>query len=165
MLDAMTDQSDHSLIDFTPPEPPQVWLVAYINAPQAAADAPWKNRLLSRLLGLLRPGFQHVLAVSPLRNGDWLVCNPGSLHLGLTVAPRCHVLEPLREGVAAGGIRCQAVIAERPSAWQLRGLFTCANVIAHLVGVPARPFLTPYALYRRIEAMHGARRTDAEASL
>ena len=141
------------LIDFTLPEPPQVWLVVFVDPPGPGPDAPRANRALCAVLKLLRPGFRHVLAVSPHVTGGWLICNPGSCHLAISAAPDRDVLPPLVEAVERGRARCIATIARQPERIHLRGLFTCVNVVAHLIGVDCPPFTTPWRFYRRIAAM------------
>ncbi|WP_417518969.1 hypothetical protein [Minwuia sp.] len=143
------------LLSFDLPDPKQVWLVVFLDPPAAPPGAPWRNRFLSRALTLLRPGFRHVLAVSPLGDGKWLICNPGSCFLGLGVAESHQILPPIRRGIGNGTARCRVFVAGRPEPWQVRGLFTCVNVVAHLVGMKTRPFMTPRQLYRRMAAMQG----------
>lgn len=142
-----------SLLDFHLPDPPQVWLIVFLDPPAPPPDAPVANRLLHRALCLLQPGFRHVLAVSPLPKG-WLVCNPGSCSLMLGMAPDGEVLPAMSEAVRSGRARLLAVTADRPERIRLRGPFTCVNVIAHLAGICCHPFTTPYGLHRRIAAMH-----------
>lgn len=142
-----------SLIDFTLPDPPQTWLVVFLNPPEPPREAPWQNRLLGQALKLLRPGFRHVLAVAPLPTGGWLICNPGSCFLGTGVIHGPMPLSHIRNGVLQGNARCIAMTARRPNRIRLRGLFTCVNVIAHLVGVDCSPFTTPWRFHRRIAAM------------
>ncbi|WP_416899577.1 MAG: hypothetical protein ACMVY4_07685 [Minwuia sp.] len=141
------------LLDFDLPDPAQVWLVVFLDPPSAAADTPLRNRLLGALLGLLRPGFRHVFAVSPVGPDGWLIVNPASCGLtaGLVRGPL--VPASIRRGTETGRARCVAVTARRPAVWQPRGLFTCSNVIAHLTGISAHPFLTPYGLWRRMVTM------------
>jgi hypothetical protein len=151
-----------ALLEFAPPDPPQIWLLVFMDPPDAGRDAPWPNRMLSRALRLLGPGFRHVLALSPLPAGGWLVCNPGSCQLGLGVARDSDVLPHLKRGAGNGRARCVAVAAARPGRVRLRGLFTCVNVVAHLTGIDCPPWTTPRGLYRRAAAMQ-TRRDDRPA--
>lgn len=141
-----------SLLDFRLPDPPQIWLIVFIDPPAPPPGAALPNRLLHHALGLLRPGFRHVLAVSPVQTG-WLVCNPGSCTLTLGVVRDTDVLPPLMTAIRSGSARAIAVLARQPARVRLRGLFTCVNVIAHLTGIECHPFTTPYGLHRRIAAM------------
>lgn len=142
-----------SLLDFDLPDPPQIWLIVFLNPPDAPPDAPWPNRLLGWTLKALRPGFRHVLAVSPLTTGGWLICNPGSCFLGIGLVQGPQPLRHIREGVELGNAHCLAVVAQRPDVIRLRGLFTCVNAIAHLTGITCGTCTTPWRLYRRIAAM------------
>jgi hypothetical protein len=141
------------LLNFSLPDPPQIWLVVFIDPPNPGRDAPWPNRLLSKVLKLLRPGFRHVLAASPVGGDDWLICNPGSCHLGLDLAASRDVLHPVQAGMANGNAHCVTVTANRPAGIRMRGLFTCVNIIAHLIGTDCHPCSTPYGLFKRIAAM------------
>ncbi|PJK29430.1 hypothetical protein [Minwuia thermotolerans] len=146
------------LVPFAAPAGPGLWLVVFLDPPEPGPDDPLPNRLLARALRLLRPGFRHVLAISPVVGaGDpgrgWLVCNPGARALGLGVAPSHETLRVLRRLVRQGRARCVAVTAREPARMQPRGLFTCVQVVAHLIGVPCHPFATPRGLWRRIAAM------------
>lgn len=141
------------LIEFDPEDPPQVWLTVFLDPPDAATGAPWSNRALSRALRLLRPGFRHVLAASPLAGGGWLVCNPGSCFLGIGHVPGDEPLRLIRHGVRCRLAHCVVVTARHPARIRLRGVFTCVNLVAHLLGVGCGPFTTPFGLYRRIAAM------------
>lgn len=143
-----------SLVEFDLPDPPQIWLVVFLDPSRPAPGAPWPNRALSFALRLLLPGFRHVLAVSPVRDGSWLICNPGSCWLGIGVVHGVAPLQQIRSGARSASVHCIPVIANRPTRIRLRGLFTCVNVIAHLVGVDCGPLTTPNGLYRRIAAMH-----------
>lgn len=127
------------------------WLVIFVDPHPVEPDGPWRNRVLHRLLLNLRPGFRHVLAISPEGTGNgWLVVNPGSDMLAVGILNGSHVLADLRHAMALGHARVLAVTASRPNGWRFRGLFTCVATIAHLTGVRAGPFCTPWRLYRRL---------------
>ena len=43
------------------------------------------------------------------------------------------------------------VAVRRPGLWAPRLTMTCATQVAHLLGVPSRPWTTPFALYRILQ--------------
>lgn len=132
------------------------WIVVFLDPPEPAPDAPWRNRLLARLLRRLRPGFRHVLALSPEgMAGDWLVVNPGGLGLAIGITRGAPALPALRRLLAAGQAHAVVVTARPGPVWRLRGLFTCVTVIAHLTGMPAGPLTTPAAFHKRLLANGG----------
>ncbi|MEC9345040.1 MAG: hypothetical protein VYB54_02365 [Pseudomonadota bacterium] len=144
------------LLGFPVPAANRPWIVVFVDPPEPAPDAPWPNRLLSRLLKLLHPGFRHVLALSPEGPGrDWLVVNPGGLGLGIGIARGDATLPTLRRLVASGDARAVIVSARAPDRFRPRGLLTCVSTIGHLTGVPTGPFTTPRAFHKRLLANGG----------
>jgi len=133
------------------------WLVIFVDPGAAAPGCRLRNRVLHLLLRCLRPGFRHVLAISPEGRGNaWLVVNPGSDVLSVGVVHGSHIIPDLRRAVAGGHARVIAVTASRPAGWRFRGLFTCVATIAHLTGVRAGPFCTPWGLHRRMTSSPSA---------
>lgn len=131
----------------------RIWLVVFIDPHPVAPGGPWRNRVLHRLLHILRPGFRHVLAISPEGQGNgWLVVNPGSDMLAVGILNGSHVMADLRHAIALGHAHVLAISASRPTGWRFRGLFTCVAAIAHLTGVRAGPFCTPWRLHQRMVA-------------
>lgn len=129
------------------------WLVIFIDTARPGPDARLRVRLLYLLLRPLRPGFRHVMAISP--DGPdhrWLMVNPASDTLAVGCLHSTIVTEELRAAVADGRAHVVAVNGTQPATWKFRGLFTCVATIAHLTGTEAGPFTTPWRLYRRMKA-------------
>jgi len=128
------------------------WLVIFLDPAPPGPGTTIRNRILYRLLTLLRPGFRHVMAVSPEGPEDqWLVVNPGSDILAIGYLDGGGVIAELQSAVAAGRARVVVVMASRPDGWRFRGLFTCVAAIAHLTGTRAGPFTTPWRFHRRLK--------------
>ncbi|MDF1719683.1 MAG: hypothetical protein P1U65_03320 [Minwuia sp.] len=129
------------------------WLVIFVDPGPAEPGAALRNRILLRLLKRLRPGFRHVLAISPEgQDNSWLVVNPGSDMLAVGILNSSTVMADLRHAVILGRAHFVTVTATRPPAWRFRGLFTCVAAIAHLTGTPAGPFCTPWRFYQHLRA-------------
>ncbi|MDF1735606.1 MAG: hypothetical protein P1U37_10005 [Minwuia sp.] len=142
-----------SLVAFPTAPTQRLWLVVLVDPPAPQAGAPIRVRLLYRFLSLLRPGFRHVFAISPEgTENQWLVVNPGSDALAVGCLNSTSVIDELRAAVADGRAHVVAVSGQQPPTWKFRGLFTCVATIAHLTGVDAGPFTTPWRLYRRMSA-------------
>lgn len=146
------------LVAFAAPQPAAVWLVVFLDPPPVPRNAPLPNRLLGACLKALRPGFRHVLALSPaVRTGapgrEWLIFNPGARMLAVGLAPSHETLRTLRRLIARGRARCRVAIAREPATVRPRGLFTCVQAVAHLTGTGCHPFTTPHGLWRRMGAM------------
>jgi hypothetical protein len=130
-----------------------LWFAVFCDPEPTPPAAPLRNRILSAALrALLKPGFRHCYAMRRMHAAPgWLVFNP---HSACT-----DVLELLGESFAehvaaeAGAGRCAvvAVATRRPQAWAPRLGATCAIAVAHLLGVPSRPWSTPFALYRQLK--------------
>jgi hypothetical protein len=121
------------------------------------------NHAACRWLRVLRPGFRHCFVV--VRDGSvWLACDPLKDRIELSVLP---VPEPfdLPGFYAARGHRVLGG-ATRPDLPR-RGFaiapLTCVSVAKRLLGVRAPCVLTPWQLYRRLEA-DGFRRLDPRRS-
>jgi hypothetical protein len=128
------------------------WLVAFCDPEPLAVDAPWRDRLLHRFLcALLRPGFRHCYAMRPARGGGWLLFNPHSARTDILDLPDGAYAAYVLAEAAAGRGAAVAVAARCPRSWMPRGLFTCVASVAHLIGVPGRPWSTPYSLYRHLK--------------
>ena len=127
------------------------WLVIFIDPDRPAPGAKLRVRLLYLLLRPLRPGFRHVMAISPEGpDHRWLMVNPASDALAVGFLQSTRVVSELRAAVADGRAQVVAVNGRQPPTWKFRGLFTCVAAIAHLTGTEAGPFTTPWRLYRRM---------------
>jgi len=128
------------------------WLVIFIDPDRPAPGASLRVRLLYLLLRPLRPGFRHVMAISP--DGPdhrWLMVNPASDTLAVGCLHSTSVVRELRAAVADGRAHVVAVNARQPPTWKFRGLFTCVAAVAHLTGTKAGPFTTPWRLNQRMK--------------
>lgn len=110
-----------------------IWHVGFV-----AADERWWQRLL-------RPGYAHCWAAREIDTGLWLWVEwtPSRVIFGLASAElvgkaAAHATEVLVwEAAEAAGPR-----AARPAF----GLWHCATLAAHVMGLRLRPFATPWAL-------------------
>jgi hypothetical protein len=138
------------------------WLVVFCDPEDAGPGQPLALRLVGGLLrALLKPGFRHVYALRPLHTveGQWLYVNHSLTCLDLFELPQ----------EFANGIRGEVVrvAARRPISWVPRLVPTCVTTVAHLLGVPSRPWTTPYALYRHLtqeDPAMGAKKPDTSAA-
>lgn len=129
------------------------WLVIFVDPVWPGRGRRFRDRVLLRFLARLRPGFRHVMAISPEGTGHrWLVVNPASDMLAVGLLDSTGVIPELRAAVAGGRAHVVAVTGRQPTGWRFRGLFSCVATIAHLTGAPAGPFTTPWRLYRRLTA-------------
>ncbi|MDF1731229.1 MAG: hypothetical protein P1U49_06965 [Minwuia sp.] len=129
----------------------RLWLVIFIDPARPGPGASLRVRLLYLLLRPLRPGFRHVMAISPEGpDHRWLMVNPASDTLAVGCLHSTSVVSELRAAVAAGRAHVVAVSARQPPTWKFRGLFTCVATIAHLTGTEAGPFTTPWRLHQRM---------------
>jgi len=143
-------------MNFPPTAPAQTapeWIVAFCDPPPLPPGSPWRNRLLYRLLtGLLKPGFRHCYALRPLHLADgWLLFNPHSACTDVLELRGQGFAAELAAAAAAGRCCLVRVAARRPGVWVPRFSATCVSAVAHLIGVPSRPWTTPFALYRRLQ--------------
>lgn len=128
-----------------------LWFVVFCDPEPVAPGAPLRNRLLAwALRALFRPGFRHCYAMRPMHRAEgWLLYNRHSACSDLFELPQEWAVHVFAEAEAG---RCTVVraTARRPVGWTPRVLSTCATNVAHLLGIPARPWATPYALYRHL---------------
>lgn len=142
-----------SLISLPTAHAQRPWLVIFIDPERPGPGAPLRVRLLHLLLRPLRPGFRHVMAISPEGpDHRWLMVNPASDTLAVGCLLSTSVVSELRAAVADGRAHVVVVNARQPPTWKFRGLFSCVATIAHLTGTEAGPFTTPWRLYRRMKA-------------
>ena len=130
-----------------------LWFAVFCDPEPTPTDAPLRNRVLSRgLRALLKPGFRHCYAMRRMHTAHgWLVFNPHSGCTDVLELPGETFAEHLAAEVEAGRCTVVAVETRRPKAWAPRGSATCAVAVAHLLGVPAKAWTTPYALYRHLK--------------
>lgn len=127
------------------------WLLIFCDPEPLEDDAPRRDRLLNWALHrFLKPGFRHVYALRRAQGFDgWLVVNPHAACLDLLeVTGDDYVARVLRPLAARGVLHAVTVAARRPRRWQMRGIFTCSSVIAHVIGWECGIFTTPWGLYR-----------------
>jgi hypothetical protein len=106
-----------------------------------------------------RPGWRHVLALAAIGaapDAQTVVVNPVAGRMLVTIDPR-PLGEAVRDELAAGSwalaVPVPAGLAQAPV---YRPIYTCAGVMAHLVGLRSWRVLTPRQLYRRLRR-EGAR--------
>jgi len=136
-----------------PAETDPAWIIVFCDAPPLRPGSPWRNRALCWLLRtLLKPGFRHCYAVRPMHLADgWLLFNPHSACTDILETSGPGLAAYLDAEAAAGRCRLVHVTTRRPVAWVPRGTATCVGAVAHLIGVPSRPWTTPFALYRHLQ--------------
>ncbi len=127
------------------------WLVAFCDSEPLAADARPRDRLLHWGLRALRPGFRHCYALRPARGGGWLLFNPHSARTDILELPDGAYAAQVLAEAAAGRGAAVAVVARQPRSWSPRWAFSCVASVAHVIGVPTRPWTTPYSLYRHLK--------------
>ncbi len=129
-----------------------VWLVAFCDPEPPPRAARWRDRLLYRALcALLRPGFRHCYAMRRAYGGGWVLFNPHSARTDILDLPDDAYPARVLADAASGRGAVVVVAARRPVGWVPRGLFTCVASVAHLLGVPSRPWTTPHTLYRHLK--------------
>ncbi|SBV97646.1 hypothetical protein KL86APRO_10911 [uncultured Alphaproteobacteria bacterium] len=130
-----------------------LWYAVFCDPEPLPANAPLRNRALSRVLrALLRPGFRHVYAMRRLHCGaGWLLFNPHSACIDVLEFAGDAFARQVFAEAGAGRCRVVAVATRRPAAWVPRLSATCVSAVAHLLGVPSRPWTTPRALYRQLQ--------------
>ncbi len=133
------------------PIPPEDWL-----------RVKRRDRVLYRLLGLLKPGFRHVWAMKRAEyfNG-WLVLNVLSggvhvfevadatpVHVGGRSFADYHAFLRAMEGTG----RAHMIVApvQPGTHWRFRGILSCVSAIKHTLGVEAPWVWTPWQLYRHL---------------
>ncbi len=144
----------------------EAWWVVFSD-PDPIAPEDWprikrRDRVLYRLLGLLKPGFRHVWAMKRAENfSGWLLLNV--LSGGVQV---CEVADgtPVHVGgrafadyhdfllaTEAAGLAHIVVAPVQPGTyWRFRGPLSCVSAIKHTLGVEAPFVWTPWQLYRHI---------------
>lgn len=128
------------------------WFVVFCDPEPPKGPQPRRNRLLLWLLGRLRPGFRHCYAVRPLELGrGWLLFNPMSLGTDVLEIAGDDFARALFARARAHACTVVPVAVRRPGLWAPRLTMTCATQVAHLLGVPSRPWTTPFALYRILQ--------------
>lgn len=130
-----------------------LWYAVFCDPEPLPPQAPLRNRVLSRLLrAALRPGFRHVYAMRGLNCGrGWLLFNPHSACIDVLEFAGDTFAAGVFAEAEAGRCRVVAVAARRPAAWVPRLAPTCVTAVAHLLGVPSRPWTTPHRLYRQLQ--------------
>lgn len=139
-----------------PPAAPAVagppWYAVFCDPEPLPPGAPLRNRALSvALRAALAPGFRHVYAMRRLNCAEgWLLFNPHSACVDIVEFAGDAFADRVFAEAEAGRCRVVAVVARRPEAWMPRFAATCVSAVAHLLGVPSRPWTTPRALYRQL---------------
>jgi|GEM_PF-1484233 len=159
----------------------EAWLVVFSDPEPILAD-DWRrvklrDRVLYRLLGLLKPGFRHVWAMRRAENfNGWVVLNVGSGGVALfEVRDGSPVDIPgaLGDGPLAGrhfvdyhdlmmamddaGLAHIVVAPVQPGQhWRFRGLFTCVSAVKHVLGIQAPWVWTPWSLHKHLSKAHDA---------
>ncbi len=112
-----------------------------------------RNRFLKSLLvRCLRPGFRHCFAVRPAHHFDgWIIMNPHSACMDVLELSWEAGLNFLTEQIRKGDARIVCVRTRRPRAWVPRWVMTCVTSVAHLIGTPSKPWMTPYDLYCQLQ--------------
>ena len=130
-----------------------LWFAVFCDPEPTPPAAPWRNRALSAALrALLKPGFRHCYAMRRMHAAEgWVVFNPHSACTDVLELPGEAFAERVAAEAEAGRCAVVAVATRRPQAWVPRFSATCAVAVAHLLGVPSRPWTTPYALYRHLK--------------
>ncbi len=135
-----------------------LWIVVFCDPPAAGKGDPWPLRFVSwALRAFLKPGFRHCFAVRPMHTSDhWLYVNHNLQCLDLFEVPQEYA-----DGLTGETV---AVSARRPVSWAPRLVPTCVTTVAHLLGVPAWPWTTPHALYRRLKQEENAMQSKPDTS-
>lgn len=136
------------------------WIILFCDPDPLTGGEGWRERLLYRMLGWLRPGFRHCWA---MRRADafagWVVVNPTSARLDIFDVCDGEVIEcgdrtftgydAFLDDSVARGILTHVQATEQPGKhWRPRGLFSCVVAIKHLLGVEAPWVMTPWQLYQ-----------------
>lgn len=136
---------------------PQLWILVFKGDVVAAGVRGDGRRRWWRLF--TRPGWRHVLALAAIGAEDrplTMVVDPVAGRMLVRIDPR-PLGDAVRDELAAGGwalaVPVPAGLAQAPV---YRPIYTCAGVMAHLVGLRSWRVLTPRQLYRRLRR-EGAR--------
>lgn len=128
------------------PFPPQQWYVGFVPA-------------LDRRLwhSFVHPTHKHCFALRPVGN-QWLVFEPWWARTPLSVIS---AMQASRFFLWAERGDMLLVREETPGrSSQLRGVMTCAALLAHMLGRPYR-VVTPHALYRMLDREAETQRVDS----
>jgi len=81
----------------------------------------------------------------------WVVMNPHSACSDIIELPWVSGLRQLETNARNGVCRVVCVRTRRPLRWVPRVVMTCVTSVAHVIGVPSKPWTTPYDLYRYLK--------------
>lgn len=130
-----------------------LWFVVFCDPEPIPQGAPLRTRLLDMVLRVLfKPGFRHCYAMRPMHlTKGWLLYSRAATCTDIFELPQEWAARVFADAEAG---RCSVVqvAARRPVSWAPRFIPTCVTAIAHLIGAPAWPWTTPYALYRNLQS-------------
>jgi hypothetical protein len=139
---AVEIDSDGSPVTF----PPAEWFVCFVPGLQKQ----WWHRFANA-------SYQHVFAMRMVDDGSWIIVEPWWTRMLVNVLSLDEAVKFLRWGATGNILRVREAVPGHGN--QVRGWANCAVLTAFLLGRSYRTW-TPYGLYRRLVAEHGARPVD-----